>query len=405
MVAFRHFFVSWWWLSHARRCIFVLLVGLLSLACGGEARPAKTPNECNEVVYLEGARGYPFRLPSKSGIFADEYQPLPSSGEWRWWIDAQQNLEKRAQKYLIAQPVPVRSPLLGGGRPQCAPNPAWATAVRDERDAMKLGEVMGQQYGEVFGTIEEEIDFLANGWAHDGQLLKRILSHPEEREALFRAFAQELDAVPELPTFTDEALARKAQAGFEKGYKAGIDSAHRRAFLINASVDVYFMVIGNVAGALESAGAKILDKAILRIRSMPIFVPGTVGGGGFFMKAPPRPPAGSSRKLLKALLEAGKKPLDGEVPHHTVAHSDIRAERAREILRDFDMKLDEAPNGVFLPGTPKAPNPMNKAVHSKVHTNEYYKVLTERLGDAKSKEEAIKILEGIAKQLEHGGLK
>jgi len=366
--------------------------------------PAQSPTDCDQVEYLGGEPGYPLRLPNTTAVLAEEYRPLPSSDDIPWWADAHQVVEARAQKYLIAQPVPIRSPMIGVGRPQCAPTPELATAVELEKEAEEAGEKVGQRYGEVLGTIEKEIDFLAHGWAHDGVLLKRILSNPDERDALLKAFAKELDEVPELPTYSDEALARKALAGFDKGYRAGIDAAHLRAFLIDASADVFFMVIGGIAGALESAGAKILDTALMRIRSMPIFVPGTVGGAGFFMKVARRAVQGSSRKLLRNMLAAGTKvPLEGEVPHHIVSHTDVRAAEARKILADFDVGLDADANGVFLPGTVKAPNPKGKAVHSTVHTNAYYRILENELKDAATKEEVIKILQDIATRLEHGG--
>jgi hypothetical protein len=385
-----------------RSDFFVNLMAVIFLAltlwgCAATPLQVSSANDCADTEYSGDGQGYPLRLPDNSRL-------LPGSEEVPWLLDSVGAAEIRTQKHLIADAASPHSPSFGGAFPKCPTNPIWATITALEKEADDAGFAAGDKYGEIFGRVQAGIEMM-QGWPHLGLSIKRILNHPDEREALFRGVAKDLEELPELPTYSDANLSRAAKAGFERGYREGIDRAHLQAWLVNIGVDVYFMACGNIAGALESAGAKILDKAIMRIRSMPIFVPGTVGGPGFFMKIARPRPAGSSRELLKALLGAGKTPLEGEVPHHIVAHSDWRAERAREILAKFGIKLDAAENGVFLPQNTKSLNPKGKAVHQTVHTDKYYEKVTEALEKATSKGDAIKELEKLAVQLEHGGLK
>jgi len=406
MAAYRCFLALWTLIRRVRICVPLFVVALFSVACVSEPMPVHSASDCDEWESEASVPGYPWRLPHSHRFPSDDHRHLPSSNDVPWFVDSDKATSIRLQKYLMAQPAPPqeRSPFYGGAVPRCPQRPELAIALELEREANEAGEKAGQQYGEVMGRIEAGIDFLANGWAHDGVLLKRILADPGEREALLQSIATELDGLPELPTYWNDTLARAALAGFQKGYKEGIDAAHWRAVLINASVDLCFMAIGNIAGALESAAARLLDKAIMRLRGMPIFVPGTVGGAGFFMRTIPRVVNGSSRKLLQALLKAGKEPLKGEVPHHVVSHTDVRAEEARKILAKFDVGIDSADNGVFLPGTTKAPNPKGKAVHSTVHTDRYYKAVEAAIKDAVSKEDLIDKLQKLSVKLENGGL-
>ena len=57
---------------------------------------------------------------------------------------------------------------------------------------------------------------------------------------------------------------------------------------------------------------------------------------------------------------------------------------------------------MFLPGHSKSPNPRGKAVHSKVHTDAYYRAVEDLLKNAKTKGDAIQSLRFIAGQLEKG---
>jgi hypothetical protein len=396
-----------WFLLRSRSLVMLLAMFFVAMAmwgCGGTHAPVQSPHDCIDALYEDGKDGQPLRLPDTSHVLPDAFAPLPDGDEVPWFLDGPGATEIRSRKYLIADAPTPHSSYFLNTFPKCTPHPDWATITALEREAHDAGLDVGRQYGEKLGRIETGIAML-QAWPHYGITIKRILNNKDEREGLLRGAAKDLNELPELPEYTQDNLARAAKAGFETGYQEGIDRAHFRAWLVNIGVDVYFMACGNIAGALETAGAKILDKAIMRIRNMPIFVPGTVIGPGFFMKIPRLPPAGSSRVLLRELLAAGKTPLEGEVPHHIVAHTDWRAERAREILAKFGIELDTAENGVFLPQNTKSINPKGKAVHQTVHTNDYYEKVFNALDKANSKAEVIKELGKLALQLEQGGLK
>lgn len=102
------------------------------------------------------------------------------------------------------------------------------------------------------------------------------------------------------------------------------------------------------------------------------------------------------------MAKLGKVRLPGEFAHHIVAHGDQRAKNALDILKKFGMGVDEAVNGVFLPGFKRSPNLQGKAVHSTVHTNAYYIAVESRLAGAQTQAEVIKILQTIARDLEKG---
>ncbi|MBK9264744.1 MAG: AHH domain-containing protein [Polyangiaceae bacterium] len=92
----------------------------------------------------------------------------------------------------------------------------------------------------------------------------------------------------------------------------------------------------------------------------------------------------------------------GQALHHMVAHGDDRAKNARKILDKFKIHIDEAWNGVFLPATTKSPNPKGSIVHSMVHTDKYYRSVERALEKAKSRKDAIRILQRIRETLENG---
>jgi len=106
----------------------------------------------------------------------------------------------------------------------------------------------------------------------------------------------------------------------------------------------------------------------------------------------------SSRKLNSAMKSAGvQAPIYKYAAHHIVAGNDKRAEEARQILKLFEISINDAVNGVYLP-TDKNTNTL-AACHTSLHTNKYYQTVNERLQAATTKEEAIKILNTISEQL------
>jgi hypothetical protein len=113
---------------------------------------------------------------------------------------------------------------------------------------------------------------------------------------------------------------------------------------------------------------------------------------------------GSPRALARALEKAGHTRPKGAAVHHIVAANAKNAKPARKLLRKFGIGLDDAVNGVFLPATRKSPNSTGAAVHSTLHTKEYYKIVNQMLEKAKSKADAEGILRRIHHSLLAGGL-
>jgi len=106
-----------------------------------------------------------------------------------------------------------------------------------------------------------------------------------------------------------------------------------------------------------------------------------------------RPPA-SPRRLGIALEKEGfVRPPDSHA-HHIVAGKAPGAARAREVLANFGIELDEAANGVFLPDK----------FHRGLHTKMYYKTVNEALRTATNREQAIQILSDIRQSLLKGEL-
>lgn len=96
--------------------------------------------------------------------------------------------------------------------------------------------------------------------------------------------------------------------------------------------------------------------------------------------------------------------------HHIVSWHDVRAEDAREILRQFGIEIDSQYNGVYLPLYKKhVPHKsMPKAYpHTTIHTGLYYVNVTSYLVsqtriEGTTKEDIIDVLREIAEDLRNG---
>ncbi len=94
-----------------------------------------------------------------------------------------------------------------------------------------------------------------------------------------------------------------------------------------------------------------------------------------------------------------KAPEYPNAAHHIVAGNARKAAQARDILKKFGININDAKNGVYLPtvkGVTKG------AYHHSLHTDSYYRKVTELLSSAKSKDDAMSILGDIAEQLQKG---
>lgn len=112
----------------------------------------------------------------------------------------------------------------------------------------------------------------------------------------------------------------------------------------------------------------------------------------------PRPPSSLARNMEKA----GRPRPQGHAAHHIVPLNDSRfkeAIKAREILRNFEIDIDNAVNGVWL--RYKAISG-NATYHPSVHTGTYYIEVLRLLRQAKTRKEAIRTLERIGRMLSKG---
>ncbi|HRI70537.1 MAG TPA: AHH domain-containing protein, partial [Polyangium sp.] len=145
-----------------------------------------------------------------------------------------------------------------------------------------------------------------------------------------------------------------------------------------------------------------------RLENVPIFIPVANGGMGTVVRAGTFMGSVSAKMHRYYLENALKKPpfnvfrKAGQALHHIVAHGDHRAAGARKKLASLKIDIDEAWNGVFLPATPKSPNPTGAIVHSMLHTDEYYFTVERLLQKAKSRKEGIQVLRKIRESLENG---
>lgn len=125
---------------------------------------------------------------------------------------------------------------------------------------------------------------------------------------------------------------------------------------------------------------------------------------------------GCSRTLAKRMEAAGfgKRP-DGTAAHHIVASDEGRfpsAIAARAIFDRFNLNINDADNGVYLPLSQKAvdeaanevpPRILEGAIHSRIHTKVYYDALLNRLENDLSTDattqELINLLDQIRREL------
>ncbi|MBI3900502.1 MAG: AHH domain-containing protein [Gammaproteobacteria bacterium] len=114
--------------------------------------------------------------------------------------------------------------------------------------------------------------------------------------------------------------------------------------------------------------------------------------------------------LNLSLWAAGRVGPAGTDDHHIVSWNDLRALRARAILRQFGIEVDDECNGAALPsGKKNVPHPdmPNACAHKTVHTNVYYvnvEFLLEGLAvdPDTTKQNVVDLLREIARQLTEG---
>ena len=349
-------------------------------------------NTCN----VDGSKpGFPDCLPP-SGFYCSRRQEIADP--------AASGISNRRYISQSVTLLPSKA-ALGPAQPVCPPN---STRLVQEQDLKRVKEGV-HDIAKQIGAATAKCEFLVEQLTHypDGTFKRWYLKDPSGLGFLLDVCAAELDKIPTIPTFDDEWLAMAAKEAFEKGYGAGVDEVANRLFVIELAVDAIEMIVVPELVLAEMVATKAIRASIAGLRRMPIFVPGAMDGIGVLMKVAPKAVAktvkrGSSRVLARAMKLVGKFRLPGEFCHHIVAHGDDRAKQALDVLDKFGIDVDDAVNGVFLPGFKTSPNPLKKAVHGNVHTNAYYTAINNRLGDAKSPYQARRILQEIADELEKG---
>jgi len=294
---------------------------------------------------------------------------------------------------------------LGSNQPVCPPNATRLVQEEDRKHVKEGMEALGEQIGVVLTECEQRVELLTH--YPDGTFRRWYLEDPSGLKVVLASCAAELEKIPEVPTFEDRHLAIAAASAFEKGYEAGADQVANRLLVLELAIDAIEMIVFPELFVAEVAATRAIRTAMSGLRRMPIFVPGAVNGIGVFMKVAPKAVVktvarGSSRVLARAMKAVGKFRLAGEFCHHIVAHGDARAKAALDVLDKFGIGVDEAVNGVFLPGFKTSPNPLKKAVHGNLHTKKYYEAVNKMLDEATSPADARRVLKEIAENLEKG---
>jgi hypothetical protein len=110
----------------------------------------------------------------------------------------------------------------------------------------------------------------------------------------------------------------------------------------------------------------------------------------------------SSRALGVALEASGVQRPPGYAAHHIAAGGDVRAKIARGILQKFNISINDASNGVFLPANKATQVIAGETIHSPLHTDKYYETVDKELMMAETREQAIDILRRIGQALQSG---
>ncbi|MGV8857608.1 RHS repeat-associated core domain-containing protein [Rhodoglobus sp.] len=184
--------------------------------------------------------------------------------------------------------------------------------------------------------------------------------------------------------------ATSAIVGFGDGASLGFTDLFRESVGTNCVVDKGSWYFGG--GVVGVAGITALS--------------GLVSGGASAAGAANTTVAISrpSSRVLGANLEAaGTIRPAGSAAHHIVAGNAKSAAQSRATLQRLGIDINDASNGVFLPGRLTSPNPTGAAVHSTIHTNAYYQEVNRLVVKSTSPAGATDVLNLIRSQLLSGG--
>jgi hypothetical protein len=112
---------------------------------------------------------------------------------------------------------------------------------------------------------------------------------------------------------------------------------------------------------------------------------------------------GASSPALGAALEAsGVTRPEGYAAHHIAAGNAKAADPARKVLQKFNININSAANGVFLPANRATIIIGGETVHSTLHTAAYYDAVNEALSEATTRQQVIDTLQRIGRALQSG---
>jgi RHS repeat-associated protein len=113
--------------------------------------------------------------------------------------------------------------------------------------------------------------------------------------------------------------------------------------------------------------------------------------------------ATNAAQLAENMIAKGIERPAETAAHHIVASGAKAMTKARNyMVKVLGMDINEAANGVFLPKNLAAANPGGAAVHSTVHTAEYYEKVSELILNTKTAAGARRVLRSIGQQLLEG---
>jgi RHS repeat-associated protein len=111
----------------------------------------------------------------------------------------------------------------------------------------------------------------------------------------------------------------------------------------------------------------------------------------------------NAAKLAENMIDKGIARPAETAAHHIVASGAKAMAKARNyMVKVLGMDINEAANGVFLPKNLAAANPGGAAVHSTVHTAEYYEKVSELILNSKTATQARAVLRSVGRQLLEG---
>ena len=101
----------------------------------------------------------------------------------------------------------------------------------------------------------------------------------------------------------------------------------------------------------------------------------------------------NSKLLNKNLQAAGIERPDDYAAHHLAPSTSPEAKIAREILKKFDIDINSAENGIYIP----------KSLNSHLNSHRYMDAVNDALSEANTKEEALEILKKIRETIKIKG--